>query len=289
MGALWRGMPAMAAAAGPAHGVYFAVYEAIKRELEKRVPGDTAGPLVYSLAGGFATVAADAISTPMDTVKQRQQLAGGCMQKTMRNMIRREGLGAFYASYRTTLIMNIPYTALYFTTYELSKRALSGGDVHGPAGAVAKAERVGEARQLEVATVGADGGTQRLAADTGGSAAVVGTPSEPETGNGQVLVHLVSGAAAGAVASSVTTPLDVVKTRLQTQHVGVTGGGSDGIVAYAQDVIPTMRRIAREEGKLALLRGMWPRVLYHSPSAAICWATYEAMNRWFGTELSEDF
>lgn len=43
---------------------------------------------------------------------------------------------------------------------------------------------------------------------------------------------MVAGAAAGAVASAVTTPLDVVKTLLNTQEtgVGVTRGMKEAIV-----------------------------------------------------------
>ena len=36
------------------------------------------------------------------------------------------------------------------------------------------------------------------------------------------------------------------------------------------------RRIIQREGPGALLKGMRPRVLFHTPAAAICWSTYEA-------------
>ena len=38
---------------------------------------------------------------------------------------------------------------------------------------------------------------------------------------------------------------------------------------------PIVRRIYAEEGAAALLRGWQPRVLFHIPSAAICWGIYE--------------
>jgi solute carrier family 25 iron transporter 28/37 len=40
-----------------------------------------------------------------------------------------------------------------------------------------------------------------------------------------------------------------------------------------------MRRIMKEEGMRALWSGVRPRVLFHTPAAALCWATYESMKR----------
>lgn len=68
----------------------------------------------------------------------------------VRRVMREEGFGAFYASYRTTVLMNAPFTAVHFATYEAAKKALVeispervvGGDeegwlVHATAGAAA--------------------------------------------------------------------------------------------------------------------------------------------------------
>jgi len=41
-----------------------------------------------------------------------------------------------------------------------------------------------------------------------------------------------------------------------------------------------MRRILQEEGMNALFRGWQPRVLFHIPSAAICWGIYESFKSW---------
>ncbi len=35
----------------------------------------------------------------------------------------------------------------------------------------------------------------------------------------------------------------------------------------------------KEEGMRALWSGVRPRVLFHTPAAALCWATYESMKR----------
>ena len=82
------------------------------------------------------------------------------------------------------------------------------------------------------------------------------------------LANMVAGGVAGGCAASITTPLDVVKTRLQTQ--GVTNDRYNGAI----DAARTMRR---QEGLSAFVRGMGPRVMFHIPSMAICWTTYESV------------
>lgn len=75
----------------------------------------------------------------------------------------------------------------------------------------------------------------------------------------------------GAVASGVSTPFDVVKTRLQTE--GVTSQAKYPKTA----VLKTLSKIINEEGHKALWRGLKPRIMFHIPSAAVCWSTYETM------------
>ncbi|KAH7314637.1 hypothetical protein KP509_21G012300 [Ceratopteris richardii] len=215
----YRGIGAMALGAGPAHAVYFSVYEVAKQRLGGDLPGHH--PLVHSVSGILATVTSDAVFTPMDVVKQRLQLPGNtyrglidCVQK----LIRDEGMKAFYSSYKTTVVMNAPYTATHFATYE--------------------------------------DGLMNCWPD--------------RTKEENLFVHLFAGGAAGASASAVTTPLDVVKTRLQCQGVN---GAERFEGSSIQSVI---RNIVKKEGPKALVRGIKPRVLFHTPAAAICWSTYEA-------------
>lgn len=146
---LYRGIGAMSLGAGPAHAVYFSVYEKAKEYLTR---GDPNNPVSHASSGVLATVASDAVFTPMDTVKQRLQLKSspynGVVDCVAR-VFREEGLRAFYASYRTTIVMNAPFTAVHFATYEASKRALmevssdDAGDerlvVHATCGAAAGA------------------------------------------------------------------------------------------------------------------------------------------------------
>lgn len=93
--------------------------------------------------------------------------------------------------------------------------------------------------------------------------------------NDTLFIQLTAGGIAGAMAAAVSTPLDVVKTRLQTE--GVTSN-----TTYQNTgVISMLRQIIRQEGSHAIWRGLRPRVLFHVPSAAICWGTYETMKDLF--------
>lgn len=169
---LYRGIWAMGLGAGPAHAVYFSVYELCKEAFSGGDPNNSAA---HAVSGVFATVASDAVITPMDMVKQRLQLqsspykgVGDCVKRVLVE----EGIGAFYASYRTTVVMNAPFTAVHFATYEAAKRGLMG--------------------------------------------------ISPESAEDErLLVHATAGAAAGALAAVLTTPLDVVKTQLQCQVIFV--------------------------------------------------------------------
>lgn len=222
---LYGGVGVTTWAAGPAHALYFATYELAKQGLG----GNAAGhhPMATAVAGSVATIVNDGIMTPSDVVKQRLQVANSPYQGMVDCILRisrEEGLATFFKSYRTTLVMNVPFTAIHFATYESCKKLLS----------------------LE----------------------------EDES----LAVQLPAGGVAGGVSAALTTPLDVVKTRLQLE--GVNSATRYGTTAVG----PMLRQIVREEGKRALWSGLKPRCLFHIPAAAICWGTYESMKSILGAQ-----
>lgn len=178
-------------------------------------------PVANALSGVCATIAHDALATPMDVVKQRLQVYGSQYSSVMqciRHVFRTEGAIAFYHSYPTTVCLNAPYMIVHFTAYEGMHTLLHGTSIDD-------------------------------------------TP----------LADISSGALAGALGALVSNPLDVVKTRLQTQEVA----------AGAQRVGPLamVRRMWAEEGLRGFTRGASARVTMFIPSAAICWSVYEGLKR----------
>lgn len=177
--ALWRGVSSVVLGAGPAHAVYFSVFEATKTMLVNRftnsnshkIVTDETHPLIASGAGIAATVASDALMTPFDVLKQRMQVGDKAkttsvkLFQTAASVYRREGLSAFFISYPTTLFTNIPFAALNFGFYEYSLSILNPENKYNP------------------------------------------------------YYHCVSGAIAGGVAAALTNPLDCIKTALQTRGI----------------------------------------------------------------------
>jgi len=160
-------------------------------------------------------MAHDAIITPLDVVKQRLQMFNSQYRGVFhaaRTIFKQEGIRAFYASYPTTVVMNVPFMSVQFASYEFLKMQLTKpGSKHGP-------------RE-----------------------------------------EFVAGGGAGALGGLVSTPLDVIKTRLQTSR--------------NQTASRVIRDLYRQEGFMGFTRGAGARVLIQVPSAAVCWTTYESVKK----------
>lgn len=73
-------------------------------------------------------------------------------------------------------------------------------------------------------------------------------------------VHMAAAAGAGAATMLITNPIWVVKTRIQTQHMGVKMGANGSTKLY-KGTIDALVRIAREEGIGGLYSGFLPSLL----------------------------
>lgn len=205
---LWKGMTSVILGAGPAHAVYFGMYEAVKSHLGGNI-GSGHHPFITAGAGACATIASDALMNPFDVIKQRMQLHGNTSRtifECAKNVYRLEGLNAFYISYPTTLTMTVPFTAIQFSAYESLSKFLN------------------------------------------------------PTRTYDAFTHVVAGGLAGAVAAAATTPLDVIKTLLQTR-----GDSHDPIIRNCRGLVAGARLIYDREGMRGFMRGVRPRILATMP------------------------
>ena len=80
------------------------------------------------------------------------------------------------------------------------------------------------------------------------------------------VTHCIAGGLAGAFAAGMTTPLDVIKTLLQTR-----GAAHDAEIRSARGLIEAASIIKRQHGWAGFFRGLRPRIITTMPSTAICW------------------
>ncbi|KAJ4828082.1 S-adenosylmethionine carrier 1, chloroplastic/mitochondrial [Turnera subulata] len=81
--------------------------------------------------------------------------------------------------------------------------------------------------------------------------------------------NAIIGAFAGALTGAVTTPLDVIKTRLMVQ----------GSANQYKGIFDCVQTIVREEGPNALLKGLGPRVLWIGIGGSIFFGVLESTKR----------
>ncbi|XP_055533491.1 mitoferrin [Wyeomyia smithii] len=128
----FRGVMAVVAGAGPAHALYFGAYE-YSKEAIGRV--SDRHQINYMISAALATLVHDAVSNPADVVKQRLQMYNSPYRSIMhcaRVVYQTEGFRAFYRSYSTQLVMNIPYSAIQFPTYEFLQKLLNKDNNYNP-------------------------------------------------------------------------------------------------------------------------------------------------------------
>lgn len=242
--ALYAGVWGNLAGVAPASAIFMGVYEPTKKLVSRKAreaaqkTGDGRdvdrfeflGPLV---AGAAAGLASSAVRVPTEVVKQRLQagqFGGRSAVAAVRGILAREGLRGMFAGYGSFLLRDLPFDAIEFVAYEQLKSAYE--------------------RTLRLRPAGPGGGPRRETANAAEVSAI--------------------GAAAGALTGVVTTPLDVLKTRLMTQ--GTVGGKYSGVVDCA-------RQIARDEGAGALFRGWEPRVLWIGLGGCVFFSALEAAKR----------
>eukprot|EP00095_Tigriopus_kingsejongensis_P012374 maker-scaffold190_size271632-snap-gene-1.28 protein:Tk12374 transcript:maker-scaffold190_size271632-snap-gene-1.28-mRNA-1 annotation:"solute carrier family 25 member 40" len=95
------------------------------------------------------------------------------------------------------------------------------------------------------------------------------------------LGSFLSGAVAGSMASAITLPMDVIKTRHQLEMGESQLGSVKSFQPKPSSFLKTFQEIMRTQGLAGLFTGLTPRMLKVAPACAIMISSYEYCKRTF--------
>jgi len=176
------------------------------------------------LAGGSAGACQVVFTNPLEIVKIRLQVQGemakvaGAQKRSAMWIVRNLGLAGLYKGASACLLRDVPFSAIYFPSYNHLKKNVFG-----------------------------ESPTKKLG----------------------VLQLLTAGAIAGMPAAYLTTPCDVIKTRLQVE-------ARKGDTSYT-GLRHCAQTIWKEEGFRAFFRGGPARIFRSSPQFGFTLAAYEVL------------
>ncbi|KAI0869477.1 mitochondrial carrier domain-containing protein [Hypoxylon argillaceum] len=281
---LYQGIGIVVVATLPAAGTFFTVYEGSKSFLGHHASAlGIPQPLVHSGASAVAECASCLVLTPAEVIKQnaqmlqqqqKQQRQGDgdgrrkspSARSTSLQALRQLGTGTdagrrrLLSGYTALVARNLPFTAIQFPIFEFARARMWGWRPPPPRGG--RDSRPGM------------GGQQRR--------------SLLETG----VVTGTSAGLAGSFAALITTPMDVVKTRMMlaagsdggqdARHEGKADADRRG-VHHSRGGLAVAREVVVERGVVGLFRGAVLRSVWTAVGSGLYLGMYEVAKAWLAT------
>lgn len=253
-------------------GVFFTTYEAVKSGLSRALPEGVPKPLVHSLASGTAELASCLVLTPAEVIKQNAQMirssggsgsgtGSGTSLQALRMLRASDGGGVnrrLWTGYTALAARNLPFTAMQFPMFEHIRASLWRWRDDR--------RRRGERPALP---------SHRR--EAGGV----------DPGQGLLETGLVNGASAalsGSVAAVLTTPTDVVKTRMMLlggeSRTSAGSGHTSGRGKRRVGGFQVAKDIYAELGVRGLFRGGLFRAGWTALGSGLYLGTYEVAKVW---------
>ncbi len=245
----------------PANIIYFTGYDWLRFNNASPVNklfNNNHAPLV---AGSLARIVAAIVVSPIEMFRTRMQAShgdtkSGHFAKTLdglRKMTQSHGYTSLWRGLTLTLWRDVPFSGIYWWGYEKIR------------GQLTDARERSRGREIE-------------RDNPRGSARTRSQSRENHTAT--FTDSFTAGALSGAVASLLTMPFDVGKTRQQVFKDRRTGGKSaNGLAPEQGPMLRFLMHIWREEGVQGLWRGWVARTLKVAPACAIMISCYEVGKR----------
>jgi len=260
---LWRGLSPTLVMTVPSNIIYFTGYDWLRFNSQSPVNqliADNYAPLV---AGSGARTIAAMVVSPVEMFRTRMQASNsssstGHFRETLgglKEMVQSHGYTSLWRGLTLTLWRDVPFSGLYWWGYESIR------------GLLTDAREKARGRQLET---------------TGPRSRARSRSQSREDHTLTLTDSFIAGASSGAVASILTTPFDVGKTRQQIfkDASGLSPAGVQKILAPEERSMPQLLwHIFKEEGMAGLWKGWIPRTLKVAPACAIMISCYEVGKR----------
>jgi len=217
----------------PLGTIYVNTMERCKAYLTENTSLTHRHPLTTFCAAGFASAFTQTFGVPIDVISQRLMLIRTRNSQTKaihvaRDILKAEGPRGLYRGYVASLLCFAPHSAIVWSIYSNTRH-------------FARSKINSESSLSKVTLVGYWNAQEAL-------------------------ITAGSGFFAGLSASLITNPLDVIRTRQQTQAE---------VMNYRQ----TVQSISSTMGLSGFYRGAWARTLAMGPSAALVFSSYEILKQ----------
>lgn len=266
---LWRGLVPTLVISMPSTILYFVGYETIKEKLTTINIGnrfektDNNGnnekrefrmnPITSALiAGPIARVMAASVCSPLELLRTKMQSLSKEQGKAIihiRNALINEGPRILWRGLIPTLWRDVPFSGIYWCSLEIIRKFI-------------KKWRKEEGRHHSSQSFSNLNNSKEI------------------NGFDRVFESFIGGAMSGMIASALTTPFDVAKTRRQVNLTNSIYNGSNKPPSMWSELI----KIGKDEGLVGLTRGIIPRMSKVAPACAIMIGSYEMGKLYFNRQ-----
>jgi hypothetical protein len=321
---LWRGVTPTIIRNTLGVGAYFVTLNNLSAWLAR--PDGTLSDRSTLFVGAAARSISVTALCPLSVVKARLELAEystvySSMADALRKIARNEGVRGLFSGITPAIVRDAPYSALYLLLFLKGKEAMNStlgltsnssrivqssalgrrpGQANPAAAAFSESATPVDGHDATYPDTTAASGSVPSAVATGISSSESQSAVAQASGSAPparaepkfakqlgMAVNFTAGAFGGGLATLLTQPQDVVKTRMQVYSRAARAVGGEVGTRQYRTVGETIRTVMQEEGLYGFFRGAYPRFLKRILGSAITWMVYEEIVRVYDTIISE--
>lgn len=283
---LWRGVTPSVLRNTTGVGVYFMTLNAFTSRLSSS--DGTLSDAATLFSGASARSLAVVLLCPLSVVKTRMETVEYSTKykgivHAIRTIAVQEGRQGLFSGLLPAIGRDAPFSAMYMLLYLRSKNFL---------GRAVGLEDIRSTITSNYATAPSQSNSpSSVPSNQSQSSEAITTPISASSDR-KILsvsqqsltraVNFTSGAFSGGLATLLTQPQDVVKTRMQLSEKS-----RDGTPRRYSNVVEATRRVFNEEGIYGFFRGASPRFIKRILGSAITWMVFEETNSRFSKLFSK--